>query len=205
MYLFFDTETTGIVNPKLVSIAWVLTTDAGQAVETEYHLLRPEGWTIPPEATAVHGITTDQATQYGKQIRRILTRFVASAQKATFLVAHNLKYDYGVINTSLFTHLYGTRLDDYATPKLVCTMETGKALTKLPGKYPGSYKYPKLSELYKVVVGRDADPGSLHNALTDTLLLTECFWRLPIAFAVPDKNDTTLRLNLSDSDSDSSP
>lgn len=198
MYLFFDTETTGLVAPKIVSIAWVLTTDTGQAVETEYHLLRPEGWTIPPEATAIHGITTEQATQYGKQIRRILTRFLASAQKATVLVAHNLKYDYAVLNAALFTHMYGTHLDDYATPRMLCTMEIGKTLTRLPGKYPGSYKYPKLSELYKAITGKDADPGTLHNALTDTLLLTECFWRLPSAFPIPNKDEaSTLRLDLS--------
>ena len=70
--LFFDTETTGIPErswewhtdidkyPHVVQMAWL----HGCKVET--HIIRPDGWEIPEETVAVHGITTEYALEHGE-------------------------------------------------------------------------------------------------------------------------------------------
>ena len=73
MYLFFDTETTGIPKnykaaasdlknwPRLVQIAWLMTSDTGEEISSSEYIIKPDGYTIPPAAAKVHGITTQKA------------------------------------------------------------------------------------------------------------------------------------------------
>lgn len=62
MYLFIDTETTGLplkrqdadveagVWPNMVSIAWILTTQDGTIVTSFYSIIKPEDWVIPADS-----------------------------------------------------------------------------------------------------------------------------------------------------------
>jgi len=77
MYLFFDTETTGLSKnwkapvtdlnnwPGLVQIAWVLSDNSGKRIEIKDFIIKPEGFTIPYKATKVHRITTERAYEEG--------------------------------------------------------------------------------------------------------------------------------------------
>lgn len=59
MYLFFDTETTGLPRnwkapvtdldnwPRMVQIAWVLSDNTGNRIETKDFIIKPEGYIIP--------------------------------------------------------------------------------------------------------------------------------------------------------------
>lgn len=71
-HLFFDTETTGLpknwkapssaVNNwlRMVQIAWVLADDEGAVLETFSAIIRPEGCTIPREASDIHRVTQER-------------------------------------------------------------------------------------------------------------------------------------------------
>jgi DNA polymerase III subunit epsilon len=215
MYLFFDTETTGLPRrglppPQIVSLAWVLTDKTGRVLETEYHMIVPDGWTIPADATAIHGITTEDAVAHGKPILTILRRFLTAVERADALVAHNLEFDRMMVDATLLQHLGRPEGLVGFKKSMLCTMKLGKPVARVVGKHPGSYKYPKLSELYRSLFERDPNPASLHNALVDTLLLVECFWemtkRLPGGLlqvhnaAAPSSVATMLRLSLGDTD-----
>lgn len=41
----------------MVQIAWVLTDDEGAALETYAAIIRPDGYTIPREASDIHRVT----------------------------------------------------------------------------------------------------------------------------------------------------
>ena len=68
MYLFFDTETTGIQRshdapasdvenwPRLVQIAWILTDESGNDLRSQAFIIRPDGFEIPASATRIHRI-----------------------------------------------------------------------------------------------------------------------------------------------------
>ena len=77
MYLFFDTETTGLPRnwkapvtdlnnwPRMVQIAWILCDDKGNRVESADYIIKPENFVIPQDASRVHGITTEKAINEG--------------------------------------------------------------------------------------------------------------------------------------------
>ena len=69
MYLFFDTETTGVMNsPRVVQIAWLVTDENGDELRSQSYVIRPDNFEIPSDATRIHGITTEAAQRGGIEI-----------------------------------------------------------------------------------------------------------------------------------------
>jgi DNA polymerase III epsilon subunit-like protein len=220
-FLFFDTETTGLPLrhapaskvPNIwcypVSIAWILADEDGTIINSEYHVIAPMGWEIPAEATAIHKITNSTAIKYGIPLSEAISRFMWHFGMCDVLVAHNLNFDQNVINNVLRWKLgKSMMLEDYGK-RMFCTMINARSVVGLPGKTPGKFKTPKLSEMYKQLFGRDP-VGVLHNAMTDTQVLMECFYRIwgtpcdlpaipPILNNVTDNSVvTTLNISLTD-------
>jgi len=50
--------------PDLVSICWLVFEEAKQ-VKKEYHIIKPQDWTIPAESVKFHGITQEKAMAEG--------------------------------------------------------------------------------------------------------------------------------------------
>lgn len=189
MLLFFDTETTGIPKsrkapvtdlanwPRVIQLAWALYDGPGEPVAAAEHLVRPEGFTIPADATRIHGITTADATARGQPAAEVLTAFLADLDRAQALVAHNLDFDRPILGAE-FLRL-GHPLPDvqarFLTKPAVCTMKASIHLCALPGRY-GRFKLPGLAELHRKLFGEDF-PGA-HRALDDVRACARCYWRL---------------------------
>jgi len=65
-----------------------------EAVET---IVRPDGFTIPSDATAVHGITTQVAREKGLDLADVMKHFQGSLLKAEKVIAHNLQFDEKIV------------------------------------------------------------------------------------------------------------
>jgi DNA polymerase III epsilon subunit-like protein len=179
--LVFDTETTGLPKdmslpaiqspdnwPHLVSISWaVLDSDTNSVMKTHCYIVKPSKWTIPEEASKIHGITQDKALEFGIPLRDVIEEF--NGEQCDAMVAHNLKFDMNVVLNAIIWDL-GIPFRGFAKRKF-CTMEIGTPMCKIPGRY--GYKYPKLKELYENVLGHPPKTEQLHNALFDTLYLCE--------------------------------
>jgi hypothetical protein len=194
--LFFDTETTGLpkgwvnaltegVWPDIVSVSWILCDKNGSILTAEYYIIKPDGWVIPPESTNIHKITEDMANEHGQSLDKVLSRFYETSKYADILVAHNLRFDQNVIDNALLWRLQNTHVMRKWGKRLFCTMKHGAGLLQLPGNY-GKFKYPKLWELYAHATGKSVSLDILHNALQDTLILKECFFRLWSPSDLPD-------------------
>lgn len=73
MYMFFDTETTGLPTnnnapssdlenwPRLVQLGWLITDDTEREISSAEYIIKPRGFAIPADATRVHGISTEIA------------------------------------------------------------------------------------------------------------------------------------------------
>lgn len=172
--LIFDTETTGFVDfkkpcddpcqPRIVQIAAVLVEVPNWTPRAVLSLLvKPDGFTIPPQAEAVHGITTCIATQCGVSCSYALHVFMKLYDLSHEQWAFIADYDRAVIQGEL------TRLDRLAEcERLNTAQDCMKPLTdicKLPSKYPGKYKWPKLEEAYRHFIGTDMPYA--HDALMD--------------------------------------
>ncbi|MEA3478042.1 MAG: 3'-5' exonuclease [Bacteroidota bacterium] len=108
-YLIFDTETTGlpvdwnapISNldnwPRLVQIAWFHCDNSGNILTDSNYIVKPQGFTIPEDATEVHGISTEMAKSEGIDLKTVLIEFSKAISQSSFLVAHNLNFDEKIV------------------------------------------------------------------------------------------------------------
>jgi DNA polymerase III subunit epsilon len=183
MYLFFDTETTGLPKnykapvsdvdnwPRLVQIAWLLYDLDGKKIESGDHIIRPEGFTIPLAASRVHGISTERAVEEGHELTGVLGLFNDLIKEANFVVAHNISFDEKIIGAEFFRKNIQSELFQ---KKRLCTMNASTNFCKIPGPY--GYKWPKLSELHIALFGKGFDEA--HDAAVDIHATAKCFWKM---------------------------
>ncbi len=111
MILIFDTETTGLPNwkvpsedptqPHLVQLACGLFTDEGREVGTFMRIVLPTKFTIPAEATAIHGINDTLARDCGTSLDSVVVAYTKMASVAELRVAHNTPFDDRVMRIAL--------------------------------------------------------------------------------------------------------
>ncbi len=182
-YLFFDTETTGVPKnwkapitnfenwPRIVQIAWIVTDALGNVLLKNEYIIKPDGFTIPKDASDVHGITTEYAIKFGVSLEEVLIKFEEHCNISNYIIAHNISFDSKVIGSEFLRILSRnptTRLNH------LCTMVNSTNFCKIPGNY--GYKWPKLSELHIKLFGKDFEGA--HNALSDIEATAKCFWEM---------------------------
>jgi DNA polymerase III epsilon subunit-like protein len=183
MYLFFDTETTGIPRnwnaplsdldnwPRLVQIAWLHYDNNGNKILEQDYIINPEGFTIPFAASQIHGISTERAMREGVSLEHVLEEFSKLIDESIFLVAHNMSFDEKIVGAEFLRKGMESRL--FQKDK-ICTMKASTKYCKLPGNY--GYKWPKLSELHLKLFNDDFEEA--HNATVDIAACAKCFWEM---------------------------
>lgn len=183
MYLFFDTETTGLPKdwkapitdlnnwPRLVQLAYLFYDNNGNRIDGGNSIVKPEGFTIPAEAARIHGISTDRARNEGRDLPIVLQEFQALVQQADYLVAHNIRFDEKIIGAEFLRN----KMDDSLPgKKKICTMQSSTNYCALPGVC--GYKWPKLTELHQKLFQTGFEEA--HNAAADITATVKCFWEL---------------------------
>ena len=199
LFLFFDTETTGLnrYQDNLVQLAWVVTDQNGKILSENEWIIKPSGFTIPYMAEEVHGISTSHAKLYGVDLEDALEKFSSDAADATFIIAHNISFDFAVLKTAFSK----CKLDySLASLQQIDTMTISTNWCQLP-KLNGisGFKRPKLEELHFRLFGKDFEGA--HQALADTKATMKCFFALidegvihiPEPIANSDKTETTIK------------
>lgn len=183
MYLFFDTETTGLPRdwkapvtdldnwPRMVQLAYLLYDDNGKKVSGGDYIIKPVGYTIPAEAAQIHGISTDRAEKEGKDLQEVLLEFQTAISQAECLVAHNMSFDEKIIGAEF---LRNNMPDSLPAKRKICTMHSATEYCSLPGPY--GYKWPKLHELHYKLFQTGFEEA--HNAAADISATVKCFWEL---------------------------
>jgi DNA polymerase III alpha subunit (gram-positive type) len=183
MYLFFDTETTGLPKnwkapvtdlgnwPRLVQLAFLLYDNEGNKIASGDFIIKPEGFTIPADASRVHGITTERAMREGYAILHVLQEFEKHMQQAHCLVAHNMSFDEKIVGAELIRNGMANAIPN---KKKICTMESTTDFCAIRSPY--GYKWPKLSELHYKLFGTFFEEA--HNAAADIHATAKCFWEL---------------------------
>jgi DNA polymerase III epsilon subunit-like protein len=182
--LIFDTETTGLptqrvgaktgpnIWPHIVSISWmVLDSDTNKTLAQKSYIIKPGGWVIPEESTAIHGIMHRYAERYGADLAGVMDDFLAVNHD--ILVAHNLAFDENVILNAVMWDLGRRDFQGFTKPRF-CTMTISRDMCRLPypSGYPGN-KPPKLSELYEHVFRKKPTKSRLHGSFYDTKILCD--------------------------------
>lgn len=179
-YLFFDTETTGLPKnredaikgpgnwPHIVSLSWQVY-ENNKHIKSESYIIKPMEWRIHEDSIKIHGITNEKALLEGHDLLNIINKFMN--EKADYLIAHNVDFDYNVIMNAI---LWDLRLAFPTFGKLFCTMKNSREIMKIPyANGLRGYKPPKLIELYEFVLKKKPDVNKLHNSSYDTQLLVD--------------------------------
>jgi len=182
MYLFFDTETTGLPHnykapvtdtenwPRLVQLSYMQFSNDRQLLRERDFIIAPDGFEIPEGAADVHGITTDIAIMEGFDLSEVLEDFRNELLLAKYLVAHNIDYDRKVVGAE-FVRL---GLESVCGLKHVCTMKSSTGFCMIPGPY--GFKWPKLQELHLALFGEGFEGA--HNSLNDIRATARCFFEM---------------------------
>lgn len=188
-YLFFDTETDGLVQkaypltdtrlqPHICQIGAILTDEAGRVKAEANLIICPDGFVIPETASKIHGITQADALAYGFQIRGALSLISRMMLKAETVVAHNAEFDMDMMTIELYRH----GMNPMKPKKVFCTMKETIDMVKCPPtermRNAGmtGYKSPKLQESYKHFFGVEFEGA--HDAMADVRACKDVFFAL---------------------------
>jgi len=139
-------------------------------ISPEY-AIKPDGFTIPTDASKIHGISTEKALREGHSISSVLQQFNTLVGKASYLVAHNMSFDEKIVGSEF---LRNGMQNTIPSKNKICTMEKSTNFCEIDGPY--GYKWPKLSELHYKLFRTGFDEA--HNAAVDITATAKCFWEL---------------------------
>lgn len=196
LYLFFDVETTGLYDfkaessaahqPRIVQLAALLTNDEGYEVASLRTHIKPDGWTVPEEASKIHGFSTEDCEAAGIPMQSALTVFNGMKAAAGARVAHNISFDKVMLAREAVA--YGIEHDS-GNIESFCTMQMAKPICKIPPTEKmmaagfKSFKSPNLQEAYRHFFGRDFDNG--HDAMEDAKACRDIFFKMKAGQEVP--------------------
>lgn len=186
--LFFDVETTGLPQKnakpgdiekfdgcRVVSIAWVLR-DRDTVFSQRYCVVdtgSASGDTVG--ASHIHGITTDIMRKYSRPVEFIMRDFMDDVRRSDTVVAHNIDFDQKVVMSELFRMGCLKDAKELQFHDTHCTMKTTTELVRIKNNY-GSFKWPKLVELYSFLFGHPFE--NAHNALADVEATVKCYYEI---------------------------
>lgn len=120
--LFYDTETTGLPlfsepsedprQPHIVQLAACLVDlDTRLTIASMNVTVRPLGWVIPDEVAAIHGITTERASDIGIPEATAVGMFM-ELWRMRPRIAHNEQFDARIIRIALLRHVQEATVPD---------------------------------------------------------------------------------------------
>lgn len=186
MIIVFDTETTGVPKnykapvtdtenwPRLVQLAFAVHHPVSMARAFEANLIiKPEGFSIPVEASDIHGITTREAEVNGVDLVIAMNLFCRCLEVCDTIVGHNIGFDEKIMGAEMVrTGIKPAKADRTK----ICTMNASTKFCALPAKNGRGYKWPKLQELHKKLF--DSEFDGAHDAMEDVNATVRCFYAL---------------------------
>lgn len=168
-FLAYDCESTGVSveSDRIVTATTVLIEPGCEPVVTSW-LINP-GVPIPAEATAVHGVTDDQALTHGRPPVGVLEEIVRELDRARLggipVLAYNAPYDLTILDRELRRYGWaplevGLVLDPFVIDKAVDRYRKGKRTLTAACEHYGVLH------------------GGAHDATADALAAARVMWQI---------------------------
>ena len=179
--LFIDTETSGLpVNwgqpyakannwPHAVQVSWLIYNPDRSLLKKENHYIKNNGFTISPQATAIHGITDAFLTENGKDSLEVLQLLAVDLLKyRPMVIGHFALLDYHVLGAEYYRLAMSNPMRELP---VFCTMMATRQLVWNPMP-----RYLRLEDLYCYLFCKDL--LGQHNAINDAQGTADCFFEL---------------------------
>jgi len=197
--LFYDTETQGLPlfsepsehpgQPHIVQLAACLVDLASRkTIASMDVIVRPDGWTIPDQVAAIHGITTEHAMDVGIPEAQAVDMFM-SLWRGRLRIAHNQAFDARILRIALKRHvdprepgLVIPPSDDWKASRAECTQLLSTPILALPPTAKmravgrNHFKSANLREAYKHFTGRELE--NAHSAMADVQACMEVYFAI---------------------------
>ena len=179
LIVHYDTETTGLPvwsvpsdseeQPHLVQLGAILCNAETKEVVSKFEvIIKPDGWVIPEEVTAIHGITTEHALEVGideKEAIKMLLMLTGESDRC----AYNKTFDQRIIRIGLKRYFTEEEQEKWAEKENhYCAMQMARKV--LGGKSP------KLEVAYKHFTGKDLE--NAHTAMADAEACMEVYFAI---------------------------
>lgn len=179
-YLCLDTETSGLFSydkpadaegqPRMAQIAMLYLNENFEVWGIENMLIKPDGWTMNDEAAKIHGLTQEILMERGYPVADALRAFNGALDDGRIIVGYNVSYDLKVLRGELRR---AGLPDRFETTQSVDCMRKLTPVCKIAKANGKGYKWPKLTEAYKHVTGKEL--VGAHGALEDAHACREVF------------------------------
>lgn len=137
--------------------------------------IRPNGFIVPPDAVAIHGITMAVLEEKGVSIVDALAEFAINLKGCVLVVGHNVDFD----KNAMAAEAWRAGMSDLAATitayPAVCTMRASKEFCGALNDR-GDLKMPRLAVLYQKIYGRE--PDNQHDAMGDVIATADCYFHL---------------------------
>lgn len=192
--LFYDTETTGLPlfsepsedprQPHVVQLgACLVDLDTFSEIASLDVIVRPDGWVIPDEVAAIHGITTERAMDVGVPARVAFDLLLELWACSGVRIGHNEQFDARLVRIALMRHRDNDPASlihqQWKAGRAECTQLLATPILKLPptermravGR--NHHKSANLGEAYQFFTGRPLDGA--HSAMVDVRACMEVY------------------------------
>lgn len=193
MIFFWDTETTGLPlfnersydprQPHLVQIALLLFDDVGIEIERDCMIIKPDGWVIPEDMTAIHGISHERAMDEGIPESCAAGHYLLWQARAVLRVAHNRSFDDRILRIAMTrAGIERDVIEATEARPSYCTCNAATPIVNLPpsekmlAKGMTQPKSASLIEATRHFFGEEL-PGA-HDALVDARACARLYWHL---------------------------
>ena len=190
--LFYDTETTGLPDfkapseapqqPHIVQLAALMVDlDTRETIQSMDVIIRPDGWDIPEEVAAVHGITTEHAADVGIPEGLALGMFM-ELWTGRPRVAHNQQFDARIIRIGLMRHAEANLADIWKEGPAECTAIMSTPICQIPPTAKmvktgfNKFKTPNLGEAYRHFTGNELQ--NAHSAMADVMACRDVYFAI---------------------------
>lgn len=200
LILAYDTETSGLPlfnepsedprQPHIVQLgALLVDLDSRKTLATLDVIVKPDGWTIPEEVAAVHGITTEMAHDLGVPesvaVQMLLELWAGNRMR----LGHNESFDARIVRIAMKRHidpqdpdLAVPASDEWKAGKATCTQLLSTPIMKLPPteKMKAArrfhHKSANLGEAYQFFTGKPLQGA--HSAIVDVQACLDVFFAI---------------------------
>ena len=184
--LAYDTETSGLPlfsepsehpdQPHIVQLgALLVDLDTWKTISSIDVIVRPEGWTIPDEVAAIHGITTERAMDLGisesMALGMLLELWGEARSERRLRIGHNESFDARIVRIALMRFEDEPLADQWKAGQAECTQLLSTPILKLPPTEKmlrAGFKKNKsanLREAYEFFTGQQLVDA--HSAMAD--------------------------------------
>ena len=182
MYAVIDTETSGLFNfalpadaegqPRLAHLAMIFVDENLQEESVVDLLVKPEGWTMPPEIAAINHLPNELLLEKGLPVAHVLQAYTDAVDRGRIIVCHNAQYDTKIMRGELRRASMDDRFE--RTPN-ICTMRALTDICQIPKASGKGFKFPKLSE---AMAHFQIEQHGAHSAGGDARSALELFRKL---------------------------